>query len=120
MLRLACVGIGDRANWFTYYIMNNMKRYFEKHHRFIGFAGSLAALIIAVIYLKVIPEEVSAASGLQEIILRYGHSLCWLLLAGASFWWAIKKKNKGIGILAYAALATYIIFIVTLLITKSM
>lgn len=95
-----------------------MKRYFEKHHRFLGFTGSLAALVVAVIYFKVIPEEVSAVSGFQEMILRYGHSLCWLLIAGASFRWAIKRGDKWSEILAYVALATYIIFIVTLLITK--
>lgn len=95
-----------------------MKTHFEKHHRFLGFTSSLAALVVATIYFKIIPEEVSAVSGFQEMILRYGHALCWLLLAGAGFRWAIKRKDKWSGILAYAALAVYIIFIITLLITK--
>lgn len=95
-----------------------MKNYFKKHHRFIGLTGSMIALVVAVIYFKVIPEEASAAGGFQEIVLRYGHSICWLLLAGASSRWAIKKKDKWSVVLAYAALTTYIIFILTLLITK--
>lgn len=95
-----------------------MKRYFDKHHTLLGFTSSLVALLVAVIYFKVIPEEVSAVSGFQEIILRCGHALCWLLLAGSSFRWAIKRKGKWSGILAYGALGTYIVFISTLLITK--
>lgn len=95
-----------------------MKSYLEKHHKSFGIVGGMIAFVVAVIYLKVIPEEGSTVSGLQKIILAYGHSLCWILLCGASILWAIIKKNKWSKILAYAALATYIIFMSTLLITK--
>ena len=95
-----------------------MKSYLEKHRRFFGIVGGMIAFVVAIIYLKVIPEEASTVSGLQKIILVYGHSLCWILLCGASILWAIIKKNKWSRILAYAALATYIIFMSTLLIIK--
>lgn len=95
-----------------------MKSYLEKHHRLFGIGGGIIAFVVAVIYLKVIPEEVSGASGLQKIILTYGHSLCWILLCGASILWAITVKNNLSKILAYMALGTYIIFMSTLLITK--
>ena len=95
-----------------------MKSYLEKHHKLFGIGGGIIAFVVAVIYLKVIPEEASSASGLQKIILSYGHSLCWILLSGASSLWAITGKNDLSKILAYMALGTYIIFMSTLLITK--
>ena len=88
------------------------------HHRLFGIVGGVIAFVIAVIYLKVIPAEVSSASGLQKIILTYGHSLCWILLGGASSLWAITEKNDLSKILAYTALVVYIFFISTLLLTK--
>ena len=95
-----------------------MKSYLEKHHRLFGALGGITAFVVAAIYLKVIPVEVSSASGLQKIILIYGHSLCWILLSGASSLWAITAKSKLSKILAYTALVIYIIFIGTLLLTK--
>ena len=95
-----------------------MKSYLEKHRRFFGIVGGMIAFVVAIIYLKVIPEEASTVSGLQKIILTYGHSLCWILLCGASIGWAVVKKNKWSKILAYTALVVYIIFISTLLLTK--
>lgn len=56
-----------------------MKSFLEKYHRIFGIVGALIALMIAVIYLKVIPSEASSVSGFQKIILVYAHSLCWLL-----------------------------------------
>lgn len=95
-----------------------MKIYLEKHYRVFGTIGALIAFVVAVTYLKVIPEEASSLSGLQKIILMYGHSLCWFLLSGASTLWAITKKSKWPQVLAYTALVTYIIFVSTLLIIK--
>lgn len=95
-----------------------MKAYLEKHYRVFGFLGALVALIIAAIYIKVIPEEAVVASGIQEMVLRYGHSLCWILLSQASLLWGINKTNKWSKLLAYTALATYIIFMVVLLASR--
>lgn len=95
-----------------------MKSYLEKHHRVSGVTGALIALIIAVVYINVLPKEATAAVGFQKIILTYGHSLCWLLLGGAAILWAITKKTKLSRVLVYMALAAYIIFIGTLLSLK--
>lgn len=94
-----------------------MKSYFEKHHKLFGVVGGVIALAIAASYLKVTPKEASIVGGLHNIILLYGHSLCWILLGAASILWAIMKKNKWSRCLAFAALFTYFIFMSTLLIT---
>lgn len=96
-----------------------MKSFLNKHHRIIGIIGGVISLLVAVLYLVITPDEALSAGGFQKIILIYGHSVCWILLSGASFLWATLKKNKWSKILAYTALPTYVIFIATLLITKS-
>lgn len=95
-----------------------MKAYLEKHYRLFGFLGALVALIIAAIYIKIVPEEAVATSGIQEMVLRYGHSLCWILLSQVSFLWGVNRTNKWSKLLAYNALAMYIIFMVVLLTSR--
>lgn len=95
-----------------------MKSYLNNHHRFVGIVCGMICLAIAIIYLRIIPAEVSSVSGYQAVILTYGHSVCWALLSGASIVWAILKNNKWSGILAYSALGVYVVFIGTLLVVK--
>lgn len=96
----------------------SMRSYLEKHRLLYGHIGAIIALIIAVIYFVVIPGEVLKASGMQKLILLYGHSLCWVLLSIASYLWGMKKHKKLTAFFAYSAFVTYIIFIGTLLLTK--
>lgn len=92
-----------------------MKTHIEKHHRILGFLGALAAFVIAIIYLLIVPEEISKTNWLQKAVLSYGHSVCWFLLSVASAVWAVERKNKWSLRLMYAALVAYIIFVGTLL-----
>lgn len=41
------------------------------------------ALIVAAVFVFVVPpaDKVNAASGFQFVVLRWFHSLCWLLIA---------------------------------------
>jgi len=96
-----------------------MRSYLEKHRLLYGRIGAIIALIIAVIYLVVVPGEALESSGVQKLVLLYGHSLCWILLSMASYLWGVKKHKKLSEFFAYSALITYIIFISTLMITKS-
>ena len=65
----------------------SMRSYLEKHRLLYGHIGAIIALIVAVIYFVVIPGEVLEASGMQKLVLLYGHSLCWVLLSIASYLW---------------------------------
>ena len=96
-----------------------MRSCLEKRRLLYGHVGAIIALIIAVIYIVVIPGEVLKASGMQKLVLLYGHSLCWVLLSMASCLWGMKKHKKLTAFFAYSALITYIIFIGILMITKS-
>ena len=96
-----------------------MRGYLEKHRLLYGHIGAVIALIIAVIYFVVTPGEVLEASGMQKLVLLYGHSLCWILLSIASYLWGVKTHIKLTAFFAYSAFITYIIFIGILMITKS-
>ena len=111
-LSIQATGILLIYNW-------TMRSYLEKHRLLYGHIGALIALIIAVIYFVVIPGEVLEASGMQKLVLLYGHSLCWVLLSIASYLWGMKKYRKLTAFFAYSAFITYVIFIGILMITKS-
>lgn len=95
-----------------------MKNFLEKHRRPYGIFGAIAALVIAIIYLAVVPIEAPGDTGLQQLILRYGHSLCWILLGAASFLWGMKNGRRLSELFAYSALCVYVIFIATFMFAK--
>lgn len=97
-----------------------MKNYIVKHRRRIGIIGGCMACIVALIYLAIVPEEAKNASGLQKIILLYGHSVCWIVLSVASFLWAMTNKHILSSGLAYIALAIYAVFVGTVLLASRM
>lgn len=96
--------------------MVDMKKYLAQHHKQFGLAGALLALCVAAIYLVVVPAEAAEATGIQQAILKYGHSLCWVMLAAASFASGVKGGNKLSGRFLYVALGVYIMFIISLLV----
>lgn len=89
-----------------------------------GVPWSIAGIIciaISVIYFFIWPKElVSNLPQFQFIILRWFHSLVWILLAISFFLRYIKFEYKNIIVdgLGYAALLVYVIFIVTFLLNK--
>jgi hypothetical protein len=89
---------------------------------FLGFplqAWGILSLAAAVAYFikwpKPRPDRVGPPrSTLAHIILRWFHSLVWLLLALACFLWA-SGPSAAANALAVAALIVYVIFLATLL-----
>lgn len=85
----------------------------NQHRQIFGPLGALAALAVAAIYYFVIPEDTRGAGLIEGVILTYGHSLCWVFLAIAcAIWWRGGPSGMA-SRFAYAALATYIIFMIT-------
>lgn len=95
-----------------------MKIFLEKHHKSLGIIGALVAFVIAIVYLKVVPDQLSNSEGVSKLIIVYGHSLCWFLLSAASLIWSVERKNKWSVFLSYFALITYIAFVISLLVAK--
>ncbi len=95
--------------------MQRIKQAILSHRRAYGVAGCVAALGIATLYLFIIPGGAKAAPFPFQLILLYGHSLCWLLLGCAAIVFALKGPAKITATLAYSALVVYGIFVATLL-----
>ncbi len=79
---------------------------------------TLVCLVIALVYYFVLPK--SARSPLlkkpSRLILRYAHSLVWLMLAGAALLAHTGHVRAG-KLAALAALAVYIVFMGTLVVS---
>lgn len=91
-----------------------MKEILEKHRGLFGVIGASGSIFIAFIYLLVDLEVSSNAGGIETFVLRYGHSICWFLLAGAVVAWVL-HRTRWSSMLGYAALAVYGAFILTFL-----
>ena len=89
---------------------------------FLGFplqAWGLLSLVAAVACFFNWPEPKSGRRGpprssVVHFILRWFHSVVWLLLALACFLWASGPSAAAAG-LAIASLIVYVVFVVTLL-----
>lgn len=98
--------------------MSNLQSFMHVHRVPVGVVGCIAALAIAGIYLVVVPEQSAEGPLHAQLVLRYGHSLCWILLAFASGLFAMNRSTRLVAGFAYAALISYGIFMLTFLITK--
>ncbi len=87
-----------------------------KYRYYLNCTGIVFAMIIAVMYLFIVPSEAEKASGFSLYVLRYAHSLCWVLIAVACMLFLI--KNKRAVYFLYGALAVYCLFVGTLLAVK--
>ena len=73
----------------------------------LGLAAIAIALGLAALWLVVVPEKAETSTGLASWLLRFGHSLCWLLLAATAALWMARAPRRAIDLTAWAALAAY-------------
>lgn len=76
-----------------------------------GFFCLILALIYAVQWPKAMGRERPL---ITHLIIRWGHSLVWLLLAAACFLWYVGSNPLG-NQLAANAMIVYVIFIIVML-----
>ncbi len=93
-----------------------MKKWMLDHRTVVGWTGAGLALVIAVVYFFVVPAETAYVDGIGWLLLRFGHSLVWLLLALTGVGFALRWPDKLVGGLAWGALAVYAAFLATLFI----
>ena len=79
---------------------------------------AVIAAAVAAVYLFVLPEKAEGEHLLTQVILRYGHSLCWVLLAVAAALFAANASPRVVARFAYAVLFVYAMFIITYLFVK--
>lgn len=89
--------------------------------KFLGvpmFAWSALALLIAIVFAMIWPaDRATQASGLQWALLRWGHSIVWVLLALSCFIRGLGQHGPANMTAALAGLV-YLAFIFTLVNTK--
>lgn len=95
-----------------------MKQHITRNHRRYGSVGAVMALLLAGVYLVLVPDAVERADGIVKMILLYGHSLCWVLLSAASVVWGVRGKNVWSVVCAYGALVVYGGFFGALMISR--
>ena len=76
------------------------------------------ALVVAAVFVFVVPsaEKVNAASGVQFVVLRWFHSLCWLLIALNFFARGMSdgRFNSAANLLAAGGGIAYVVYMITL------
>lgn len=87
----------------------------NKNKKSLAALGFIGSVIIAIIYLYVVPEQAKAANGILLFLIKYAHSICWVLLAGFFVLWGLNRNKRLQNILAYSALAFYASFMISLL-----
>lgn len=93
-----------------------MRTFLDRHRPALAVAATVVSLAVAVTYLFVVPVQAATASGWVRLLLRYGHSACWVLLAAASLCWLFGAPRPG-RVLAWAALACYGAFLAAVLLS---
>lgn len=93
---------------------SRVTRWLERNRRPAGLAAIAIALGLAALWLVVVPEKAATASGVSSWLLRFGHSLCWLLLAATAALWRARAPRRAVDVTAWAALAAYAGFLLAL------
>ncbi len=84
----------------------------DKHRLPLGLAAALGCLAVAGIWLRVVPAEADDAEGVVAFILRYGHSIVWMLFAATAVlvawraprrWWHVTAAGAGLTYGAFVA-----------------
>lgn len=91
--------------------LNGVRALLEKQRRLVGIAGAVAATALAGLWLVVVPERAAEASGLRELTIRYGHSLCWGLLALAAILHSVRAPRRYVEVVAWSGLTAYVAFL---------
>jgi len=81
---------------------------------------SLLCLGVAVAYYFVWPKPKAGQTPTptQHLILRYAHSLVWVLLAVACLMWAADSQAGLANVLALAAGGVYLLFMLTFITSR--
>jgi len=84
------------------------------------FVWAALALLLAIVWIYVGPHtKIPATSGFRYFIIRWGHSLTWVLLAVSFFLRGINPSLNGIAnLIAAAGGITYLTFIVMTFVIK--
>ena len=97
-------GEGSRQGWA------------RRHHRMLGIVGAVIAAALAVVWVFVVPEQAESATGVREAAIRWGHPVCWALLAVVGVLVAVdapRRLRDGVAVLAAVSYAAFLLALLT-------
>ena len=56
----------------------------EQYRGLVGVTAAIIAAGLALLWLFVVPAKADEVTGVQLVVVRYGHSVCWAFLAAAT------------------------------------
>lgn len=77
-------------------------------------AGAVLAAAMSVLWFRVVPDAVDDATGWAWVALRFGHAVCWGLLAASMVIGIADGPPRLRSGLAWGALAAYATFVLAL------
>lgn len=83
------------------------RSFFARHRTTLAAGGLVVSLALAVLWLFVVPDRAESTSGVQQWLIRFGHSICWALLAVTAALVLAKAPKRVVDVTAWAALAAY-------------
>lgn len=81
--------------------------FIARHRRALAACGLVVSLALTVLWLFVVPERVESTTGVQQWLIRFGHSMCWALLAVTAALVVLKAPKRAVDVTAWSALAVY-------------
>ena len=87
------------------------RRFVARHRTALAAGGLVVSVGLALLWLFVVPERAESTSGLQQWLIRFGHSICWALLAVTAGLVLLKAPKRAVDVTAWAALAAYVGFL---------
>lgn len=82
-------------------------RVIDRYRTPLAVGGLVVSLALTVLWLFVVPDRSASTEGLQQWMIRFGHSLCWGLLALTALLVLLRAPKRAIDAAAWAALAVY-------------
>ncbi len=86
-------------------------RFVERHRTALAVGGLIVSVGLAVLWLFVVPERAATTEGLQQWVIRFGHSVCWALLAATALLVLLRAPKRLVDTTAWTALAAYLAFL---------
>ena len=95
-------------------VIEACRAWWTAHRRPALAAGAGLAAAMSVLWFRVVPDAVDDATGWAWFALRFGHAVCWGLLAASMVIGVADGPRRLRSGLAWTALAAYAAFVVAL------
>ncbi|UFU02067.1 DinB family protein [Ruania suaedae] len=87
-----------------------LQAFAHRHRRVLGILLGIAALALALAYVFAAPPE-SDAGPVREAIVRWSVPGCWALISAAGACWAFDVRQQVRNVIAYAAVACWLVYL---------